>query len=113
QSQALGEFLDWLRYEKRVSLCRYQDIIETEELYAAKGAPTHKVREGELRMKWAHEMKHSAPTGEFVERKIGEEYRPILQDFTELLSEYFDVDLDKIETEKRQMLAELRAEGKL
>jgi hypothetical protein len=35
-------------------------------------------------------------------------YFPIMRSLTKLLAEHFDIDLDKIETEKRAMLAAMR-----
>lgn len=38
-----------------------------------------------------------------------EEYRPIHTTIEKLLAEYFEIDLDKVEEERRQILDELRS----
>ncbi len=72
KSQALGEFLDWLRQEKRVVLAS------------------------------VHE--HTNDCGRWCER----EYAVFTPRTETLLAEFFDIDLAKLEREKRQMLAGLR-----
>lgn len=66
QSQAIGEFLEWLRYEKGWVLATVPEEYEftlVEASYSIEG----------------------------------------------LLAEFFGIDLDKVETERRQMLDEIRA----
>jgi hypothetical protein len=74
KSQAIGDFLEWLGYEKDVTLCEYFE-------------PTREERREE-----------GAIAG----------YLPTNKKKMDLLAEYFDIDLNKIEQEKRQMLDELR-----
>ena len=76
KSQTIGEFLDWLRGEKAIVLCRRQEstIVRVEDGW-----------EGD-------------PAG----------YYPAGTTTQALLAEYFDVDQDRLEQEKRAMLAKLR-----
>ncbi len=67
QSQAIGEFLEWLD-ESGVVLCH----IDTDKAF--------------------------------------DEFTPIRTPRIKLLARYFEIDLEKIEAEKRQMLDELRGE---
>jgi len=64
KSQTIGEFLEWLGYEKDYAIC------EIEERY--------------------------------------QRYYPISINHQKLLGQYFDIDLDKLEKEKRQMLETLK-----
>ena len=83
--QAIGEFLDWLVYEKKVNLCESHEHDENCE-------------DGE---------------GEQLECELKEhEYIPFSYQIQNLLAEYFKIDLDKVETERRAILAELqKAQG--
>jgi len=78
KSQAIGEFLEWLTEEKRYSICQYVNTI------------------GEVDCE-----------GEEIRFPV-KGYLPILERIEQLLAEYFDIDLDKLELEKRAMLDELR-----
>jgi hypothetical protein len=69
KSQTIGEFLEWLDYEKNYSVCS--------------------LTEG---------------------RNGGGEYSPIFTSTEKLLAEFFNIDLNKLEKEKRKMLDELRAQ---
>jgi hypothetical protein len=69
KSQAIGEFLEWLDYEKNYSVCS------------------------------------------LTEGRNGDgEYSPIFTSTEKLLAEFFNIDLNKLEQEKRKMLNELRAQ---
>ena len=68
ESQAIGEFLEWVNYEKRYSFC-------------------------------------------YVDRKT-EQWYPILETKEQLLAEFYDINLDAIEKEKRAMLEEMRQANK-
>lgn len=46
---------------------------------------------------------------EICRMRFGSEYFPIDRSIEKLLAEYFEIDLDKIEDEKDQMVDELRA----
>jgi hypothetical protein len=65
QSQAIGEFIEWLHAEKGIQLGKY---VKGHEFMAPAGVPKEK-----------------------------------------LLSEFFEIDLDKLESEKCKMLDEQRA----
>lgn len=82
KSQAIGDFVEWLA-EKGFRICR--EHAHTEDCYdvlGGDGLPTCELRDGQYIA----------------------DYTPI----TKRLAEYFDIDLNKLETEKRQMLADIR-----
>jgi hypothetical protein len=80
KSQAVGEFLDWLTAEKRITL-------------AVAHEHTASCREDGLRCGYS-----------------AGDYLPASASTRELLAEFFDIDESKIENEKRAMLAELRGD---
>lgn len=82
QSQAIGEFLDWLSDEKKISLAVQHEHTEScyEEKYIRCGFSSG-------------------------------EYLPAQATTRNLLEEFFEIDGQKIEREKRAMLAELRGES--
>lgn len=83
QSQSIGEFVDWLR-ERGIWLA--SEHQHTDACYVA----PHK------RRVW--------PECGFVDSQLVRIYKPIQN----LLAEFFDIDQDKLEREKREMLADLR-----
>ena len=79
KSQSIGEFLEWLRFSKGIHLASWLTI----EVAAV---PEYN---------WAaYHYDDLAYHGETT---------------TDLLAEFFDIDQDKLEQEKRQMLDEIRA----
>lgn len=76
KSQAIGEFIEWLRYEKGLRLAEY----------------THRTY-----------FDHHGD-----ERTLSEELFTVDVNMQELLAEFFEIDLDKLEEEKLQMLKEIR-----
>lgn len=80
QSQIVGTFLDWLRDEKGISL-----------------AVKHEHNESCLEERRWNRCGHSAG-----------DYLPAFASTRNLLAEFFEIDEEKIENEKRAMLAELR-----
>ena len=92
KSQAIGEFLDWLMQEKKVQLgnphehgptCRGWD--DGRDKYSPRGTD-----------------RCECVTGEFIPLHISME---------KLLAEFFDIDLVKVENERRAILDYIRAEG--
>lgn len=65
ESQAIGEFLEWMQGERKLWICESQDSLSTP----------------------------------FV---------PYAVNINVLLAEYYEIDLDKVENEKREMLEEAR-----
>jgi hypothetical protein len=90
QSQAIGEFIDWLRDEKNVFLGRSHS-------HADSGCEREEDKSG-FRF-WNCGMTEG-------------EYEPERTSVVTLLAEFFDIDLEKIEKEKRQMLKTLRSVAK-
>lgn len=83
KSQAIGDFVEWLA-EKGIRLCREHEHTDT--CYDD------------------DDKKHIWPECELRNGQFIQVYAPI----TKLLAEHFDIDLNKLETEKRQMLADIR-----
>lgn len=80
QSQAIGEFLEWLNVEKKYQVCQYVDAI------------------GE-----------SDEDGDVVQFPV-KGYLPIMERAEQLLAEFFAIDLDKLEEEKVKMLGFMRGD---
>jgi hypothetical protein len=66
ESRAIGEFIDWLNYEKHIILATRSDEEDT----------------GDIQM--------------------------VHYSMEKLLAEYYDIDLNKVEKERQQMLEEIR-----
>jgi hypothetical protein len=79
-SQAIGEFIEWLRTEK------HYDITETKRFT---------------------EVREQLFSDKTYETEIVETV-PIRQSIERLLAEYFNIDLDKVEMERREILKELQ-----
>jgi hypothetical protein len=80
QSQAIGEFLEWLQQEKHYEIMETRKFVETFE----------------------HMMKPGTYTAE-VERTV-----PIRASTEHLLAEFFGIDLNKVDLEKRALLKSLQ-----
>jgi hypothetical protein len=120
KSQAIGEFLEWL--QGRCTICRFQDAGNNGKPRYVWTVPVGElVRRGMLdegRPWTADDVAHggdaargqAAPNPEFEE--WGEGYRPVFRRIEDWLAEYFQIDLAKVEAEKKAMLAQLRAANK-
>jgi len=84
QSQAIGEFLEWLGEEKKVRLCCMHQ--HTDACY----------EESDHKRLW--------PTCGWTEYA----YTPIRLSIENLLAEFLEIDLVKVEKERRVMLEKLR-----
>lgn len=83
ESQRIGEFLDWLN-QQGINLMRWVEEVRTEEV---EHLLTGKMYTRNVHVReWQH-------TGESIQA---------------LLARYFEIDLDKIDAEKRAMLAAIR-----
>jgi hypothetical protein len=91
-SQKIGEFLDWLRHEKHVQMLTTS--VFTERCPVASCDPRD---EGQY-------CPRCDNTG-VIQIKADTPFWP---NPVSLLAEYFEIDLDKIEDEKRAMLEKLR-----
>ena len=87
-SQAIGEFLDWLQAERKISLTEWREWEEEKPQFMA-----------------THQGVGSLDDTVMVKRK---EYVPIYTSISKLLAEFFKIDLNKIEEEKRAMIKMLR-----
>lgn len=74
-SQAIGQFIEWLRGSKKIIFCKLQD----ERIYR-----------------------------ESIEEYQDEYYAPTTLNIQDILAEYFEIDLEKLEKEKRKILDNIR-----
>jgi hypothetical protein len=74
QANQIGEFIDFLRYEKKYTLAKWYKLEDEDD----------------------------------DEEEIEQKLMPEFPDMEKLLAEYFDIDLKKLEEEKRVMLEECR-----
>lgn len=86
RSQAIGEFLDWVRSEKGWQLATL--------------ATPH-----------VHEPDCKGTSGFYECGFIRDEFMLARYDIQRLLAEFFGIDLEKVETEKRELLDSIRANG--
>jgi hypothetical protein len=85
-SQKIGEFVDWLRDEKKISLAvRHDHTAECDSTTGRRQSYDCGFQEGDLF--YAH------------------------ADMTRLLAEFFNIDLNKVEEERRAILESLRRAG--
>ncbi|KKN06340.1 hypothetical protein LCGC14_1078360 [marine sediment metagenome] len=96
-SQAIGEFLSWLSAQG-LSRCHYLS-----EVYICLDC-------GEIDPSRVSLRREECPECDANVELREEGYYPDHRGVEKLLAEYFDIDLGKIEKEKRQMLGALRGE---
>ena len=99
RSQTVGSFIEWLRDEKHVWFMHHVSWQDTLE------CPCLEHRDPYDSAAWCERCKN---TGRYTRSGSGE--APFHFSIEELLAEFFEIDLRKIETEKRAMLASLREE---
>jgi len=102
ESQSIGEFMEWLEGEKEMHLGTY-----------------HKHDERCINPEW-HDDVNKGKDPIFSEEEWVDKFMcgcqenelvPIHYDVQKLLAEFFGIDLDKLEKEKRAMLDELQKAG--
>lgn len=98
QSQAIGEFLEWLA-EKHIVLARYRDDITDSRVCSCRGSLGD--RDPKPNCQWCSGSGWHTIT-------LDTRLEPESYSITKLLAEHFDIDLVKIEQEKRAMLDDLR-----
>lgn len=124
ESQAIGEFLEWLNGERGLVICQsgiaderpvyWTDVLDTwagdpkkvkaEALKA--GVITEQDARGSYYLNVLPKLRVAVHHWEPYER---EGFFPAHIGIEKLLAEYFDIDLKKISAEKDQMLDEIRA----
>jgi len=87
KSQAVGDFLEWLQNKKEVVLCKWKEWEEEEKCIPVR-KPDGSLEETRM---YAHKA-----------------HMPIYISTEKLLSEFFEIDLVKLETEKLTMIEVLR-----
>jgi len=119
KSQAVGSFMEWLRGEKGVELMtRYSR--EGDEC----GEPVYRNSDGKVVEDWPpsqsggayepnYKEREKREQEEGIERRLvadphGEHLCPFAVSDEKLLAEFFEIDLNKLEAEKRAMLEECR-----
>lgn len=85
QSQTVGAFLSWLSDEKKLTVCEIHEH-DDDDCYGDKS---------EFRV-------CGLTNGEYI---------PASLNIEKLLAEYFDIDLNKVEKERRKILESLRTES--
>jgi hypothetical protein len=105
ESQAIGAFLEWLREEKRIAFCTYREAGDNGEP-AAIWKPGYEKPERPGLVDRICGRAEENPDYESWPAGYQEVFAIRIPN---VLAEYFEIDLDKIEDEKRAMLEELRA----
>jgi len=96
ESNAIGEFLDWLQ-EQGISLTKWQEAGDN-------GEPSYiDETTGEPSSMLAYNSINNPDLEEWFEG-----YFPIHTPFENLLAKYFDIDMNKVEKERREMLDNIR-----
>lgn len=119
KSQAIGEFLEWLEEKHFVEL--QQRFVREED---EEGEPVYRNSEGEVVPDWPppqscglyernSQMRREREQREGIERRLiphpgGEILRPFPMHKEKLLAEFFGIDRNKLEEEKRAMLEQCR-----
>jgi hypothetical protein len=115
ESQAIGEFLEWLTGEKGYTICKWMEDekqVEEDEYLPVHGEDMAKCKTcGRPVPSLNNRFTDFCTVGcwrEFNTFTIfGERISDI--DIEQLLAEFFKIDLNKIEEEKRQMLDKIRS----
>ena len=113
RSQAIGEFLDWLRTPKEdggkgVHLHTWEEW-EEDDLCPVLGCRDGKLNPGKLNPGRSYERDCQRCGGTGLVKVEREGWMPLRPGVEKLLAEFFDINLAKLEDEKRAMLDNLRA----
>lgn len=103
RSQEIGQFLEWLREAKGYYLC--EDLPTRYSCAECGEVPEDRVKYAEDGLR-----RHCADCGGDVLFDPGGTHSASYR-VEQLLAEYFEIDLEKVETERRSMLDELHAAG--
>lgn len=101
KSQAIGEFLEWLAYEKGVYF--WTTNTWHEEFTCPCMDYGDDQRDVHDEAAWCEKCQN---TGKYID--VQSEDGPFQYQIEKILAEFFEIDLDKVEAERRQMLAELQ-----
>lgn len=117
QSQRIGEFLEWLMDEKKVELAFWHKHSEQCDGFNADTGEIEPEYECGNKKHDSGEMKHDfGMYGCHPKRSFGcdmpcQTLSPFRATKEKLLAEFFEIDLEKLENEKRAMLDSLRAKA--
>jgi hypothetical protein len=97
-SQAIGEFIEWLQSHK-IQLCGWHEHTTNGQPRYINPPDWDKPYEPAFYQQVVNpDFEETAPTGFYVSRKT----------VHDLLYEYFNIDRDKLEAEKREMIENIR-----
>lgn len=102
-SNGIGEFLNWLREDKDITLFQWNDKDNNGEakFVDKNGDPTIP----------SHYSFDETEDSDFLNPEyetFPKGYYRVFTPFNQLLAQYFDIDMNKVEKERRQMLDELQ-----
>jgi hypothetical protein len=102
ESQAIGNFIEWLRYTKKIQFAKYVDTEH--EIPVKPTKPVFPVNGDRVAM-----VLYDTPTPTPApEVYTTTEFTPQFFNISDILAEYFDIDLKKLEAEKLAMIEEIR-----
>ena len=102
-SNGIGEFLEWLREDKNIELFQWADKDDNEKpkFVNEAGDPT-------IPSHYSFDEKDDSDFLNPEYETFPEGYYRVNMNFTKLLAQYFEIDMNKVEKERRQMLDELQ-----
>lgn len=124
QSQAIGEFLEWMRGGEGLVLAEYVTVLDPDVRYCVelgknRGREVWKIRDLDPGMSdfvggyWESQEEAEQEVVELEAERLAraqgnQKLFPAYRSIEQLLARFFGIDLDKVEAERRQMLAELQ-----
>lgn len=102
-SNGIGEFLDWLREDKNIDLFQWTDKDDN-------GKPKFVNETGDPTIP-SHYSFDEKEDSDFLNPEyetFPEGYCRVYTPFQKLLAQYFDIDMNKVEKERRELLDELQ-----
>jgi hypothetical protein len=112
QSQAIGEFLDWLTGEKGLSLCRQQVSGNNGKPQIRWKAGVRKCKQYRASIRSREPDRNDLYNGDAELNPEHEHWPsgffPANENIEKLLAEFFEIDLNKVEEERRAILEALR-----
>ena len=103
KSRAVGEFVDWLREERGITLCEPGQEVDTfrTAMRTVQAMLDHTHSPQATRIKAVAAVADDEPM-------LRDAYVQVRTPITRLLAEYFEIDERKLEQEKRAMLSQIR-----
>ena len=104
ESQLVGEFIDWLQ-DKGYTICKFQEAGTNGEPYRI---PATEEDIDALEFRWERDDARAGGILNPAYESWGDHFFPIHRGIQSWLAEFFGIDQEKLEDEKRQMLERLR-----